>query len=51
MSKLTISDKIKIYELWKSGEKGVSELERLFDIKKDILRKFQDGDNPWQHNR
>ena len=29
MSKLTISDKIKIYELWKSGEKGVSELSMI----------------------
>ena len=32
MKKLTIRDKIKIYELWKSGEKGVSELSRLYDL-------------------
>lgn len=41
-----------IYEkLGQLDKKRVSELERLFDIKKDILRKFQDGDNPWQRNR
>lgn len=32
-------------------EKRVSELERLFNIKKEILRKFQEGDNPWERNR
>ena len=32
MGKLTINDKIKIYELWKSGEKGVSELSRLYHL-------------------
>ena len=32
MSKLTINDKIKIYESWKSGEKGVSELSRLYHL-------------------
>ena len=32
MGKLTINDKIKIYELWKSGEKGVSELTRLYHL-------------------
>lgn len=41
-----------IYEkLGQLDKKRVSELERLFNIKKDILRKFQDGDNPWQRSK
>ena len=32
-------------------DKRISELERLFNLKKDILRKFQEGDKPWQYSR
>lgn len=32
MKKLTVNDKIKIYEFWKSGEKGISELSRLYSL-------------------
>ena len=32
-------------------EKRVSELERLYNIKKEILKGFQEGNNPWERNR
>ena len=38
-------------KLGKLDDKRVSELERLFNVKKEILRKFQEGSNPWQRSK
>ena len=35
----------------KLDNKRVRELERLFNVKKEILRKFQEGSNPWQRSK
>ena len=38
-------------KIGKLDDKRVKELERLFNVKKNILKRFQEGEDPWKYSR